>query len=622
MKGCEKSMTSRCKFLTAVCLAVAVSLLLPAVAGAAMKTLKAGTRQAVSMRKPESTAAAWAILEKGGNAFDAIVAGQAVNGIVDPSMNGMLGADMVTTFYVAAEKKVWFLDCEGTAPALATIEWYEENSRGEIPASDGLLSGTVPGIVAGWCYLLDKWGTMTLTEVLEPAIQLAEQGFPSTIWPTADKLMKYPSTVENLVKPNEGAKPYDLLKFPQIAATMRKLVAAEQAALKAGKSRSEALRAARDEFYKGSIAREMADFSEKNGGLFRYEDFANYEVKLREPAVLDYKGYKVYTQSSSSQGGTVLIWLNILKNFDLKALKHNSVEYLHLLAETGKLAYADREWLADIDFYPVPWKGLLSEEYGKDRAKLVDMTQANNDLRVGNPWPYQGSKTPPNPWGLTDEQQAAVQVANADVFDAEFLHGDTSGVSCADRWGNVIVMTPSLHSGWGTGVVMGNTGVIFNCRGDYFFLDPDHPSALRPGSRPRSTLMTTLVCDAQNRPVFTIASPGGDDQPQIAVQAFLNFFEFGMDLQEAIEAPRMDLGSFPGSVFPHPFYAGRVEFESRIPADVQEKLAEMGHKVASPPPGPYSKGSQHGLALDYSRPGVVIYFAGADPRSTIDAMAK
>jgi gamma-glutamyltranspeptidase/glutathione hydrolase len=293
-------------------------------------------------------------------------------------------------------------------------------------------------------------------------------------------------------------KQWDVIKYPQIAVTMRKLVAAESATLEAGGSRHDALIAARDRFYKGDIAQEIADFSEKNGGLFRYSDFANYHTNIGEPVSVNYRGYNVYSNRNGSQGPTVLFWLNLLENFDLKAMKHNSLAFWHTMVETGKLAYADREWLSDVDYYPVPYKGLLSKEYAKDRAKLVDPAKANNEFRIGNPWPYQGTPTPPNPWGLTDSTKtASVKIASAADFvddtDWAEVHGDTSGVSCADKWGNVIVMTPSLHSGWGTGVVMGNTGVIFNCRGDYYYLDPLHPNALKPGERPCSTLMTARL---------------------------------------------------------------------------------------------------------------------------------
>lgn len=589
-------------------------LVLSTVVLASMKTMKWGTQQAATSRKPEATLAAWEILEKGGNAFDAIVGGQAALAFVDPAMNG-LGSDMVANVYQAATGKVWAVNAEGTAPQLATIEWYEQNNDGQIPTSDGLLSGTVPGIVDGWCTILDRWGTMTLEEVLQPALRLAEEGFPipqSLVNSMkSEKLMKYPSSVA-LYHPERDWEAGDLLKNPQAAVTLRKLIAAERAALKAGRSRSEALRAARDCFYKGDLAKEMAEFSEQNGGLFRYEDFANYTCKIEEPVYLDYRDYRIYTNPSSSQGPTILFWLGLLKGWDLGKMKHNSVEYLHLLNETCKLAYADRELLSDTDFVKVPYKGLLSEEYFAERRALVDPTKANNDLRMGDPWKY-------------EEQQAALpgafQVASlGDPAEPSWeLHeGDTSGITVTDRWGNVVVMTPSLHSGWGTGVVMGTTGIIFNCRGDYFELNPEHAGRLEPGKRPRSTLMTMLVTK-DGKPFLAGGSPGGDDQPQRLIQLFLNVVEFSMSLQDAIEAPRFASSSFPASPFPHTMYPGRVRFEGRIPLETQKALEAMGHKVTFPGAGDWSLGAQHFILWDQEK-GVLM--AGADPRGDNDALAK
>jgi len=591
-------------------------------ASAAVKNMLVGKEQCAVAVKPQSVMAAWSVFEKGGNAFDAIVAEQAVNGLCNASANMVCGADVQVNVYVAAEKRVYAIDGEGRAPMLATIDWYNKNNDGQIPISDGLLCGTVPGIVDTWCLLLDKWGTWTLTDCLAEAIKYAEQGWPDTSFPSGSKLAKYPSSVAAFDLNKDGSsklKPYDLIKYPQVAVTLRKLCAAEQAALKAGGSRHDGLMAARDRFYKGDIAKEMGEFSEKNGGLFRYEDFAQYHARIWDPIYIDYKGYRVYSNTNASNGPTVLCWLNMLKNFDLKSMKHGSVEYLHTMIETGKLAYADRLWLGDLDYYPVPYKGLLSEEYGKDRAKLVDPKVASQVVRVGNPWPYQGQPTPPNPWGLTDANRAegvTAQVATADLVDdsdwAE-VHGDTSGVSCADKWGNVIVMTPSLHSGWGTGVAMGNLGFCFNCRGDYYYLDPTHPNALKGGEAPNSTLMTIMVCDSQNRPVMTVASPGGDDQPGIDAQCVVAFIDFGMTIQDAVESNRIDLNAFPSNVWPHTFYPAALGIDARLSRneDLYQKLLSMGHKVTKST-SEYI-GTQHAMAFDYSHPGYTVYMTGIQP---------
>src|SRR5579871_5552220 len=287
-----------------------------------MKTIARGADYAVSSLMPQSSLAAEHMLRDGGNAFDAIVCGQAVLGVVQPSANG-LGSDAQILVYDAKAKKVWSLNAEGTAPKLATIDWYKTHNGGKLPVDDGLLAGTVPGTVDAWYTMLSRWGTKSFAEVLAPAIQIAERGVPIGGGLNSPALRRYPTTARLFAPPNGQAWiDGQLWKNPDLARTLRRLVEAEKEALPKG--RQAALKAARDRFYKGDIAREMAKFSEDNGGLFRYEDFANYSAKVEEPVSINYRGYTVYKNPSASQGPAELFALNILEGYDLKKMGLNS----------------------------------------------------------------------------------------------------------------------------------------------------------------------------------------------------------------------------------------------------------------------------------------------------------
>src|SRR5438876_7486192 len=333
---------------------------------ATMRPVIRGRTQAAASMKPEATRAAEQMLLAGGNAFDAAVASQAVLGIVDAASNGV-GSDAVILVYDAKAKTVVSINAEGTAPKLATIEWYQKNLGGKLPQSDALLSGTVPGVVDAWYLLLDRWGTMTFAQVLQPAIETAENGFPigermGSAIAGSKKLKKYPSSVKVYFPGGDAPKAGDIFRNPDLARTLRKLVEAEKES--AGKGRHDALKAARDRFYKGDIARAMAKFSEEQGGLFRYEDFASYTAKFDTPVSVDYRGYRVYKNPSASQGPTELVALNLIEGYDVKKMGLNSSDYIHTSIEAIKLAMADREkYMGDMDFFKIPYDALLSKDY-------------------------------------------------------------------------------------------------------------------------------------------------------------------------------------------------------------------------------------------------------------------
>jgi gamma-glutamyltranspeptidase/glutathione hydrolase len=562
-----------------------------------MRPVIRGRQAAVSSMKAEATEAARRILQTGGNAFDAVVGGQAALAVADFSLNGV-GSDAVVLVYDAREKKVLSINAEPRAPKLATIEWYEKNSSGKIPVSDGLLSGGLPGVVDAWYILLDHWGTMSFEEVLEPAIDLAENGFPlsearARMIANTQKILKYPSTIK-IYKPNgEAPKAGEIFKNPDLARTLKKLVEAERASK--AKGRHEALKAARDRFYTGDIAREMAAFSEANGGLFRYEDFAEYTAKVETPVFTDYRGYQVYKNPSASQGPTELIALNLLEGYDLKALGHNSVDFISTNVEVMKLAMADREkFLGDTDFIKIPYDGLLSKDYARERRKLIDPAKASLELRPGSPEKFVAGAAE-YPWHV--------------VLDGDTdFNGDTSYIAIVDKDRNMVSFEPSLHSVFGTGVVMGNTGIIFNCRGDYYSLVRGEANALEPGKRPRSTLQSTLVMK-DGQPFMITGSPGGDDQVMITLQTLVNVIDFGMNVQQAIEAPRWSTHSFPSSPFPHTMVPGAMSVEERIPEATQKELMARGHKLQVAPP--WSLASSAAIIID---PKTGVLSAGADPR--------
>jgi len=559
----------------------------------AMRPVIRGRTAAISAMKAEATEAARRILQAGGNAFDAAVAGQAALGMTDFAMNGV-GSDAEILIYDASEKKVYSINAEPRAPRLATIDWYRKNNGGRLPDSDGLLAGGIPGVVDAWYIILDRWGTMSFEQVLQPAIDLAENGFPLSerlsrlISESLTKIRKYPSTVRIYLPDGKPSKAGEIFRNPDVARTLKKLVDAEKAAKAQG--RHEALQAARDRFYKGDIARELARFSEANGGLFRYEDFAEYTAKVEEPVSIEYRGYQIYKNPSATQGPAELFALNILEGYDLKSLGHNSADFIHTSVEALNLAMADREkFLGDMDFIKIPYDRLLSKDYASERRKLIDPQKASLELRPG------------------DIPTRAAQ-AQVHLTGNASHNGDTSYIAVVDQARNMVSFEPSLHEIMGDGVVMGDTGIIFNCRGDYYSLTPGEANALEPGKRPRSTLQSTLIMK-DGQPFAILGSPGGDDQIARTMQTLINMVDFGMNIEQAIEAPRWSSRSFPASYFPHTMYPGAMSVESRIPEPVRQALIARGHKLSVE--GPWTLGSHGGIVLD-STTGVLS--AGADPR--------
>jgi gamma-glutamyltranspeptidase/glutathione hydrolase len=463
-------------------------------------------------------------------------------------------------------------------------------------------------VVDAWFLLLDRWGTMTFEQVLQPAIETADQGFPlseglARAIAVSKKIRKYPTTMKVYLPDGRAPEAGELFKNPDAARVLKLLVETERQAKSQG--RHEALKAARDRFYKGDIARAMARFFEENGGLYRYEDFAGYTAKIEMPVATDYRGYRVFKNASASQGPAELFALNILEGFDLNALGHNSADYIHTSAEALKLAMADREkYLGDMDFVKIPYEGLLSKDYARERRALIDRAKSSLELRPGTPEKF----------GKTSDPFARRVRVNLEG-EVDFYAG-TSYIAVIDKDRNMVGFEPSLHSSFGTGVVVGGLGFIFNCRGDYYSLTRGDVNALEPGKRPRSTLQSTLVT-RDGRPYMVVGSPGGDDQVQRTMQTLLNIVDFRMNVQQAIEAPRWSTRAFPASPFPHTMHPGDLSVEATVPEAVQKELTAKGHKLTVA--RPWTLGANAAILID-PRSGTLN--AGVDPRTEGYAWAR
>ena len=581
-----------------------------------------GPHAAVSAGHPLTSASAFEVLTKGGNAFDAGVAALMTGGVVEQDLYS-LGGEALVLVYPRASGKVTSIVGQGWAPKGATIDWY--TARGKNLDGAGLDPAVVPGALHAALTVLERWGTMSFEQVSARAIEYAEQGFPMrpltarAIQGQLKFFASWPDNQRYWLKPDGSMyKPGETIKLPTLARTLHKMVDAERAA--AAKGRAAGIVAARDRFYKGDIAQEMVAFLKQHQAPFELDDFAEFFARVEEPTTTSYRGYQVYKQSFGSQGPTLLEALNILEQFDLKSMKRNSAEYLHTVVEALKLAYADRDtYYGDPAFVQTPAEGLLSKAYAKERAKLIDPKKASRGFIAGNPLPFD-----------TKVKEWKYWVANiADGYkpgqpgpDAEPLRGtlkDTTHISVIDHDGNIFDSTPS--GGWVPGaVILGNTGIGMSVRGEQFWLDKTRAAQLRPRSRPRYTLTPSIVL-RNGEPFMAIGTPGGDNQDQTILQAFLNIVEFWPEwypnMHEAFEWPRVQTLHFYGSFWPHTAGFNKLNIESNIPDAVFKDLQSRGHDVTKI--RPLSIGSCATAVLIDPASGNRI--AGADPRRDCYAMA-
>jgi gamma-glutamyltranspeptidase/glutathione hydrolase len=411
-------------------------------------------------------------------------------------------------------------------------------------------------------------------------------------------------------------QPGETIRFPNMARTFRRMVAAERAVV--GKDRVTGIIAARDRFYKGDIAAEMVKYLQANGAPYELADFAEFFARVEEPVSTSYRGYDVYKQPFNSQGPTLLQALNILENFDLRAMGHNSADYVHVIVESLKLAYADRDsYYADQDFVDVPAEGLLSKAYAKERAAKIDMTRAATEFVAGNPLPYDSSVSE-WPYWIAGEAEPVASLAREYADDPASLK-DTSHIAIIDEEGNVFDSTPS--GGWiGGAVILGATGIGMSVRGEQFWLDKRKAAQLRPWSRPRYTLTPSIVFK-DGEPLLAIGTPGGDNQEQTILQTLLNVVEFQADwypnLHTAIEWPRVQTLHFYASFWPHNSGFNRINMEANMDAGVIDDMRKRGHEVNVVPPFRIS-GCATAVMLD---PATGSRIAAADPRRDCYAAA-
>jgi gamma-glutamyltranspeptidase/glutathione hydrolase len=537
-----------------------------------------GTQAMVAAGRQYTVEAATRILGAGGNAFDAGVAAVFAASVNEISHFG-LGGEAPAILFHAKSGKVTVISGQGTAPQAAKPAYFQ--AEGVIPGN-GPNAGTVPAVVDSMALALQNFGTMSLEQVLAPAIQLAD-GFPMYGVVRASLIGNYANTAKyewsrrtyypDARVPEIG----ELFRQPQLAATLRSLVAAERAALKRGADRIKAIEAARDVFYKGDVARRIAAAVQADGGLLSYEDLATYRGRLEAAVSTRFQGCEVHKAGFWSQGPALLMTLNILEAAGIAGMRHGSEQYLHTLTEAIKLAFDDRNaWFGDPLFAEVPAEGLLSKAYAAERAKLIG-AQASTQHRYGNPWAHQrGGNRPANPF-----RPRRLETPGGPV-------SDTTAIEIVDAEGNLFSATPS--SGWliGGAYIAGDTGVPLSNRLTVFDLDAASPNVLAGGKRPRTTLSPTIVT-RDGKPFLAIGTPGGDSQDQQIAIVLLNILLGGHNIQQAIEAPRINSLHFHESFGDKPDAPGWLEIEDRIPAATIAALVRRGHLIK--PTGDYGVGT-------------------------------
>jgi gamma-glutamyltranspeptidase/glutathione hydrolase len=545
--------------------------------------------------KPLGATAGARMFERGGNAIDAACAMLAVVCTMYDDVSW--GGETQALIYNPRTKKVVGINALGVAPTGATPEFFKERKL-KYPPAEGPLAAVTPGNPGGLMTMLAEFGTLSLKDVLEPAMQMAD-GYPieadlvrkindST---NATKLKKWPYSRKvffpHTGQTNEAPRAGEIWRQPDLLATLQKLVETEAQALKAGKDRKSAILAAYGRFYKGDIAEEYCRGSREQGGLHAVADLAKWKVKIEEPAKTTYKGIEVYKLTCWTQGPAMLQALNILENVDLHPMGYNSARYLHAIYQAMNLAFADRDfYYGDIDFPPEePIRALLSKDYAKERLKLIDWKKNNPDIRPGDPYAFEGKANPflnlltnwSNVQTNTANTAGTGSSASLDDFDIAFRAGTTS-IQAADENGWAISVTPS--GGWLPACVAGNTGIGMSQRMQSFVLDEaeDPFNVVAPGKRPRVTLTPSLALK-DGKLFLCFSVQGGDTQDQNLLQFFLNVVEFGMTVQEACEAANITSYQMRSSFGEHKAEPGRMTLTDEMPSWVRRELTRMGYRL-------------------------------------------
>ncbi len=516
----------------------------------------------VATSQPLAAQVGLEILKQGGNAADAAIATNAALGVVEPMSCG-LGGDLFVLYWDARTERLYGLNASGRCPKELTLEVLQQKELKEIPI-EGPLSWTVPGCVDGWSTLHERFGTKPLSELLQPAIGLAEEGFPVSeiiahSWAhSVENLKKYPDSEKTWLIEARAPEAGEVFRNLNLARTLRLI--AEGGA---------------DAFYRGPIAQQLVEFSQANGGYLSLDDLAEHRSDWVEPVSANYRGYDVWELPPNGQGIAVLQMLNILEAYDVASLGHNSPEYLHLLIEAKKLAFADRaRFYADPSMADVPVTELISKDYAAAQRRRIDPNKAATEIPPGDP---------------------------------KLKAGDTVYLSVVDRDGNCCSLIQSIYYGFGSQMTAGQLGFCMQNRGALFSLDEEHPNCLAPGKRPFHTIIPAMVTQ-QGKPVLCFGVMGGDMQPQGQVQVLINMIDFKMNVQQAGDAARIrHLGSATPSGKPGDPDGGKVAVESGISQKTRDALIEKGHVIL---PAKSGFGGYQAIRLDAHG----ILHGGTDPR--------
>ncbi len=583
-------MTRRTFWIVPVLVAIVALLVVPGLAQRTQKPILHGRHWMAITGKPLAATAGAATFQKGGNAVDAACAMLAATSTMFDSLSW--GGETQALIFNPNTGKVNGINALGVAPTGATPEYFREKGM-PYPPSDGPLAAVTPGTPGGLLIMLAEFGKLSLKEVLAPAMEMAE-GYPieaamaNNIESNKEKIRQWPYSRKTLLPhlgdEREAPHPGEIFRQPELLDTLTKLVEAEERALASGKSRKQAILAAYDRFYKGDIAEEFVRGSQEQGGLHTMADLANWQVYLEEPVKTSYKGIDVYKLTTWVQGPVLLQALNILENLDLQAMGYNSSRYIHTIYQAMNLAFADRDFYYGDPYFPPeePIRGLLSKDYARQRMAQINWEKNDAEAGPGDPYPFQGQHNPytdllkriqdKDPVEPTPRSQAELE-----QYEADFRAGTTS-IQAADAEGWVVSITPS--GGWIPATLAGRTGIGMSQRMQSFVLDAgENPfNVLEPGKRPRATLTPSMALKS-GKPYLSFAVQAGDTQDQNMLQFFLAVVEFGMNVQQAAEAPNIVSYQMRSSFGAHDAQPGRLRLQRDVPPWVKAKLETMGYTV-------------------------------------------
>ena len=514
----------------------------------------------VATSQPLATQVALDILKSGGNAIDAAIAANATLGLMEPTGNG-IGGDLFAIVWIEEEQKLYGLNASGRSPSSLTLEKLKEElgNKKTIP-SLGPLPVSVPGCVDGWFELHQKFGKLSMAENLAPAIGYARDGFPVSeliayYWGRSAGLKRYPGFAETFLRDGRAPKKGEIFRNPMLADTLEKLATG-----------------GRDEFYKGSIAKTIDRFMKKHGGYLSYDDLAAHKSEWVEPVSTTYRGYEVWELPPNGQGIAALQMLNILETYDFSQIKYGSDDHIHYFVEAKKLAFEDRARLyADMDFYASPVERLISKEYADERRTLIERTTA------------------------------------AQRYDVGLTEGDTIYLTVADKDRNMVSLIQSNYRGMGSGMCPDGLGFCLQDRGELFDMTPNRPNSYAPGKRPFHTIIPAFVTK-DGKPFLSFGVMGGATQPQGHVQIVMNMIDFGMNLQEAGDAPRILHTGSSQPTGERMTDGGRVSLESGFAPEVLRELIKRGHRFKR---GTGSFGGYQGIQYD---PVNDVYYGASESR--------